>query len=127
MIARAANTMAITDTGIETSSRMNVQVVFVPKWLSNHIPPNTAPSKIITVRQPTDPVILIRAVLNNSFRVLGVDLSGRLTLPDYNRNILKSNRQKAGRLFIMGSRQTQPTRQTRHENQSHCQTGGLSD
>ena len=38
-----------------------------------------------TVTQPTEPAVLIRAVLNSSFRESGVDLSDRFTLRDYNR------------------------------------------
>jgi hypothetical protein len=40
---------------------------------------------ITTVKQPTEPAVLIRAVLNSSFRESGVDLSDRFTLRDYNR------------------------------------------
>jgi hypothetical protein len=113
MITRAANTMAMTDAGMETSSRMMVQVGFVPKCSSNHIPPKTAPSRMITVKQPTDPVMLIRAVLKSSFRDLGVCLSDRLTLPDYNRYLLKSNRQEESSLSNPRTGQTQPACQTR--------------
>jgi len=82
--------MQITDNGMDASTRMTVQVGLVPNRESNHIPPKTAPSKIATVRHPTEPVMLISAVLNISLRDLGLDFSDRLTLRHYNRFRLSS-------------------------------------